>query len=196
MRSISGSIERKEKSSFRYFFEFSFCFKQDGLILAPILLNDSEIDVIDLTPFLSYRSKQLKSMMNDENQDPTNILAENNELKPLNLAERERISLEKYKLEIEQRVEKKFNEFFSNWIVVFSFFQKYFEELLQHRDREVQQMKIRYETLKGERESEIIQMENIILELQRELFVEKLEKIRLEFRFFFRLDERHETKSK
>lgn len=134
--------------------------------------------------------------MNDENQDPTNILAENNELKPLNLAERERISLEKYKLEIEQRVEKKFNEFFSNWIVVFSFFQKYFEELLQHRDREVQQMKIRYETLKGERESEIIQMENIILELQRELFVEKLEKIRLEFRFFFRLDERHETKSK
>lgn len=129
--------------------DFSFCFKQDGLILAPILLNDSEIDVIDLTPFLSYRSKQLKSMMNDENKDPTNILAENNELKPLHLAERERISLEKYKLEIEQR--------------------KYFEELLQHRDREVQQMKIRYETLKGERESEIIQMENIILELQREL---------------------------
>jgi hypothetical protein len=32
-------------------------------------------------------------------------------------------------------------------------------------------MKIAFETLKGERESEIIQMENIILELQLELFV-------------------------
>jgi len=37
---------------------FSFCFKQDGLIIAPILLNDAEIDVIDLTPFLCYKSKQ------------------------------------------------------------------------------------------------------------------------------------------
>ena len=36
-------------------------------------------------------------------------------------------------------------------------------------------MKIRYETLKGERESEIVQMENIILELQRELFVENVQ---------------------
>jgi hypothetical protein len=32
-------------------------------------------------------------------------------------------------------------------------------------------MKIRYETLKSERETEIVQMENIILELQLELFV-------------------------
>lgn len=32
-------------------------------------------------------------------------------------------------------------------------------------------MKIRYDTLKAEHESEILQMENIILELQRELFV-------------------------
>lgn len=37
--------------------DFSFCFKQDGLIIAPILLNDGEVDVIDLTPFLSYKSK-------------------------------------------------------------------------------------------------------------------------------------------
>jgi len=36
----------------------SFCFKHDGPIIAPILLNDSEIDVIDLTPFLGYKSKQ------------------------------------------------------------------------------------------------------------------------------------------
>jgi hypothetical protein len=37
---------------------FSFCFKHDGPIIAPILLNDAEIDVIDLTPFLCYKSKQ------------------------------------------------------------------------------------------------------------------------------------------
>ena len=33
-------------------------------------------------------------------------------------------------------------------------------------------MQIRYDTLKGERESEIIQMESIILELQLELYAE------------------------
>lgn len=43
--------------------------------------------------------------------------------------------------------------------------------MLRHRDSEYQQLKIRYETLKGERESEIVQMENIILELQLELYV-------------------------
>ena len=54
-------------------------------------------------------------------------------------------------------------------------FQKYFEELLQHRDRELQQMKARYETMKHEHEREILQMENIILELQTELFVENFD---------------------
>jgi hypothetical protein len=38
--------------------DFSFCFKHDGPIIAPLLLNDSEIDVIDLVPFLSYKSRQ------------------------------------------------------------------------------------------------------------------------------------------
>jgi len=130
--------------------DFSFCFKHDGPIIAPILLNDAEIDVIDLTPFLSYKSKLLKDQSsNEENRQPSSTLAEVNELKPLNSSEGEMVSLDKYKLEIEQR--------------------KYFEELLRHRDREVQQLKIRYDTLKGERESEIMQMENIILELQLEL---------------------------
>ena len=55
-----------------------------------------------------------------------------------------------------------------------SFDQKYFEELLRHRDRELQQLKIRYDTLKSERETEIVQMENIILELQLELFVQNM----------------------
>lgn len=36
----------------------SFCFKHDGPIIAPLLLNNAEIDVIDLTPFLCYKSKQ------------------------------------------------------------------------------------------------------------------------------------------
>lgn len=42
---------------------------------------------------------------------------------------------------------------------------------MEQRDRELEQMKIRYDTLKGEREHEIVQMENIILELQLELCV-------------------------
>jgi len=37
---------------------FSFCFKQDGSIIPPLLLNGLETDVIDLTPFLSYKSRQ------------------------------------------------------------------------------------------------------------------------------------------
>jgi hypothetical protein len=37
---------------------FSFCFKQDGPIIAPLLLNGLDTDVIDLTPFLSFKSKQ------------------------------------------------------------------------------------------------------------------------------------------
>jgi hypothetical protein len=52
---------------FRYFdfyrfknsnFVFSFCFKQDGPMLAPLLLNGLETDVIDLTPFLTFKSRQ------------------------------------------------------------------------------------------------------------------------------------------
>jgi len=134
--------------------DFSFCFKQNSPIIAPLLLNDSDIDVIDLTPFLSYKSKHVKQPLrdqnfDDENRNPSPPLSAVNELKPLHPSEREMVPLEKYKLEVEQR--------------------KYFEELLRHRDRELQQLKIRFENLKSERESEIIQMENIILELQLEL---------------------------
>ncbi|CAF3339749.1 unnamed protein product [Rotaria sp. Silwood1] len=134
--------------------DFSFCFKQDGPVIAPLLLNDTEIDVIDLTPFLCFKSKQMKQILNnqnsnDENKQSSPSVTSNNEFKSLNSLECEMIPLNKYKLEVEQR--------------------KYFEELLQHRDRELQQIQIRYDTLKGERESEIIQMENIILELQLEL---------------------------
>ncbi|CAF0798126.1 unnamed protein product [Adineta steineri] len=134
--------------------DFSFCFKQDNLILAPLLLNDSEIDVIDLTPFLCYKSKQIKQALkdqnsNEENKQPSPNLASMNEHNLLNSSQGEVLSIEKYKLEVEQR--------------------KYFEELLRHRDRELQQLKIRYDTLKSEREREIVQMENIILELQLEL---------------------------
>ncbi len=68
-----------------------------------------------------------------------------------------------------------------NWFV-----QKYFEELLRHRDRELQQLKTRFETLKSERENEIMLMENIILELQLELYVENLNiHWKLIFVFFF-----------
>jgi hypothetical protein len=136
--------------------DFSFCFKHDGPIIAPILLNDAEIDVIDLTPFLCYKSKHIKQLLkdqnsNEENRQPSSSLTAVNELKTLNPSECEMVSLDKHKLEVEQR--------------------KYFEELLRHRDQEFQQLKIRFDTLKGERESEIVQMENIILELQLELFV-------------------------
>ncbi|CAF0847149.1 unnamed protein product [Adineta ricciae] len=124
--------------------DFSFCFKQDGPIIAPIMMNDSEIDVIDLTPFLSYKPKQMKPLFtgqisNEENKQPSSM----------NSADCGVIALEKHKLEVEQR--------------------KYFEELLRHRDRELHQLKVRYDTLQGERESEVLQMENIILELQLEL---------------------------
>jgi hypothetical protein len=134
--------------------DFSFCFKHDGPIIAPILLNDAEIDVIDLTPFLCYKSKHIKQLLkdqnsNEENRQPSSSLTAVNELKTLNPSECEMVSLDKHKLEVEQR--------------------KYFEELLRHRDQEFQQLKIRFDTLKGERESEIVQMENIILELQLEL---------------------------
>ncbi|CAF2708770.1 unnamed protein product [Rotaria sp. Silwood2] len=134
--------------------DFSFCFKQDTPIIAPILLNDAEIDVIDLTPFLCFKSKQIKQILknqnnNEENKQSSSIVTSNNEITSLNSSECQMVPLDKFKLEVEQR--------------------KYFEELLQHRDRELQQMKIRYDTLKSERESEIMQMENIILELQLEL---------------------------
>ncbi|CAF3525702.1 unnamed protein product [Rotaria socialis] len=131
--------------------DFSFCFKQDNPIVAPLLSNDTEIDIIDITPFLCFKTKQIKQLRvnqnsNEENKELSSTAIATNEP---NSKERTMIPLEKYKLEVEQR--------------------KYFEELLQHRDRELQQIKIRYETLKGERESEIVQMENIILELQLEL---------------------------
>ncbi|CAF1312819.1 unnamed protein product [Adineta steineri] len=134
--------------------DFSFCFKQDGPIIAPLLLNNSEIDVIDITPFLCYKSKHIKQLLRDQNNDEENkqplpILSAVNELKPLNPPSGEMIPLEKHKLEIEQR--------------------KYFEELLRHRDRELQQIKARFDTLKSERENEVMLMENIILELQLEL---------------------------
>lgn len=38
--------------------DFSFCFKQDGPVTTPLLTNGLETDVIDLTPFLSYKSRQ------------------------------------------------------------------------------------------------------------------------------------------
>ncbi|CAF4093447.1 unnamed protein product, partial [Rotaria sordida] len=131
-----------------------FCFKQDTLIIAPVLLNDAEIDVIDLTSFLCFKSRHIPQLLknqnsNEENKQSLPIVASINEFTSLNSSECEMVPLDKYKLEVEQR--------------------KYFEELLQQRDRELQQIRIRYDTLKGERESEIIQMENIILELQIEL---------------------------
>ncbi|CAF0918957.1 unnamed protein product [Adineta ricciae] len=134
--------------------DFSFCFKQDGSVIAPLLHNGSEIDVIDLTPFLCYKSKHIKQLLkeqsnDEENKQPMPILGKDNELKPLGSPERETVSLDKYKIEVEQR--------------------KYFEELLRHRDRELQQLKTRFETLKSERENEVMLMENIILELQLEL---------------------------
>jgi hypothetical protein len=51
----------------------------------------------------------LKQLLRDqnadeENQQPTTMLSDMNELKPLNSPEREMISLDKHKLEVEQRV--------------------------------------------------------------------------------------------
>ncbi|CAF3848944.1 unnamed protein product [Rotaria sp. Silwood1] len=137
--------------------DFSFCFKQDGSIISPLLFNGSDIDVIDLTPYLYYNSKNVNNMKqllkdqnnDEENKQPIPTLAAVNELQPLHISEREMVSLDKHKLEVEQR--------------------KYYEELLRHRDRELQELKIRFETLKSERENEVVLMENIILELQLEL---------------------------
>lgn len=134
--------------------DFSFCFKQDGPVTTPLLTNGLETDVIDLTPFLSYKSRHVKQLLKDQNNDEENkqpilMLAAVNELKPLHPPEREMIPFDKYKLELEQR--------------------KYFEDLLRVRDRELQQFKIRLETLRSERENEVMQMENIVLELQLEL---------------------------
>ncbi|CAF3421801.1 unnamed protein product [Rotaria socialis] len=134
--------------------DFSFCFKQDGSILNPSVFNDSDIDVIDLTPFLFYNPKSITKLPKDQSSDEENEqfilrLAAVNELKPLSLTECEMIPLDKHKLEIEQR--------------------KYFEELLKDRDRELEQWKSCFEILKNERENEIMLMENIILELQLEL---------------------------
>lgn len=63
---------------------------------------------------------------------------------------------------------------------------------MRHRDDEFQQLKIRYENLKGERESEIVQMENIILELQLELCVENCQY--LDRLFTLQIGERLEMK--
>ncbi|CAF5172523.1 unnamed protein product, partial [Rotaria magnacalcarata] len=77
-------------------------------ILNPLVFNDSDIDVIDLTPFLFYNSKSITKLFKDESSDQENEqlilrLAAVNELKPLNLTERQMIPLDKHKLEIEQR---------------------------------------------------------------------------------------------
>ena len=52
------------------------------------------------------RLKQLLKEQNkdDENKQPSPILPTNNELKPMNQSDREMVSLEKHKLEVEQRV--------------------------------------------------------------------------------------------
>ncbi len=58
--------------------------------------------------FISIK-QLLKDQNNDEeNKQPIPILAAVNELKPLNPPEREMISLDKYKLEVEQRVKEIF----------------------------------------------------------------------------------------
>jgi hypothetical protein len=58
--------------------------------------------------FISIK-QLLKDQNNDEeNKQPIPILAAVNELKPLNPPEREMIPLDKYKLEVEQRVEEIF----------------------------------------------------------------------------------------
>lgn len=38
--------------------DFSFCFKQDAPLLSPTVGNALDTDVIDLTPYLSYKSRQ------------------------------------------------------------------------------------------------------------------------------------------
>ncbi|CAF0730161.1 unnamed protein product [Didymodactylos carnosus] len=137
--------------------DFSFCFKQPlpTSLTSPISsnLNDLDIDVIDVTPFLCYKSKHAKYPLQETNVYYEEQNVENKsvddvqEMTELNLTKA--VSIEKYKLEVEQR--------------------KYFEELLSHRDRELQQIKIQFENLKRDRETEVMQMENIIVELQLEL---------------------------
>lgn len=133
--------------------DFSFCFKQDGPMPGAFVSNALETDVIDLTPYLAYKSKQMKCFQeqngDEENKEPTVVLSSINELKILNTNEKEMIPLEKYKLEVEQR--------------------KYFEDLLRHREQELQQIKARFETLKTEKDNDVRLMENIIIELQLEL---------------------------
>lgn len=127
--------------------DFSFCFKQDEPTTA------LETDVIDLTPYLAYKSKQGKCFQeqnaDEENKEPSVTLSSVNELKIFHSNDKEMIPLDKYKLEVEQR--------------------KYFEDLLKHREQELQQIKTRLEALKAEKDKEVRLMENIIIELQLEL---------------------------
>lgn len=121
-----------------------------------------------------FRLKQYLKEQNggDENKQPMPILAALNEMKPLKPVEREMIPLDKYQLEVEQRVIL-FSQLSSPSILHFVFFlvQKYFEDLFKQRDREFQQMKMNFESLKADRDKEVVLMENIILELQLQLFV-------------------------
>ena len=75
--------------------------------------------------------------------------------------------------------------------------QKYFEELLWHRDSELKQFKFRFDKLKCELECEILQIEIIILELILELFVEKETNQSIEFWYCqFRRSARDEAELK
>ncbi len=76
--------------------------------------------MLNTNSILCARLKQLlRDQSNDEeNKQPIPSLAAVNELKPLNPPEREMISLDKYKLEVEQRVNKELriilNQLFSS----------------------------------------------------------------------------------
>jgi len=75
---------------------------------------------IDFRKFLinSLKSISTNSNQNDENKELTGKLSEENELKPMNSSVPETVSLEKYKLEVEQRVITK-KENFSSRIFTF-----------------------------------------------------------------------------
>lgn len=77
-------------------------------------------------------------------------------------------------------------------------FKNYYEDLLRHRDRELQQLKTRFESLKSERDNDVRLMENIIIELQLELFVNKNSEIgkKEEFVLVFRRTARDEAEFK
>lgn len=106
---------------------FSFCFKSSDSSSADV----PSVDVIDLTPYLFYKSEsyfsadrfsqfefreksvcsslRLKKLLDqlDENEErprPPPILSETNELKPIKASGNDTTLLEKYRVEVEQRV--------------------------------------------------------------------------------------------